>query len=451
MKNKCFFLLSFAFVSFYSNSQNAQWVSQSTSFASARNIASVSTVNSTIAWAAAMDPAGIKPVQDFTRTIDGLKWTIGTVATNGGPNKAAGLDVANIFALDANTAWVSMFDNSATLGGGIFKTADGGTTWVKQISASFAAPNGTPNFVYFFDVNNGVCMGDSNTGYWEIYTTGNGGTNWTRVSSLNIPANLMGETGNTNTYSASGSSIWFGTSSGRIYRSTDKGLTWSVSNTPYSLTSIVSAISFKDLNNGLAIADNGTSNSGIISTTNGGASWVMENSGITGGIDIKTGIAFLPGTTGTYFITGDGGIGSDGSAYSLDNGLTWTNIDVVPHIGISFAKSSPVGWSGSTNTSPTVGGIFKWTGIVITGIHSSSVSESLSIYPNPGNGNFNVQNSLIGKSVNIKVSNEIGKEIYSETFNSWNGILDLSSQPTGIYFLMIKSDDKIFNNKLIIQ
>ena len=447
MKKKYFFILSFTLGSFYTH---AQWITQSTGFASVSAIASVSTVNSTTAWALAVDPTGTTPVQDFTRTIDGAAWTMGTVATTGGPNKAAGLDAANIFALDANTAWVSMFDNGGTLGGGIFKTTNGGATWAKQTSASFAAPMGTPNFVYFFDANNGVCMGDSNTGSWEIYTTINGGTNWARVSSLNIPANLIGEIGNTNTYAASGSSIWFGTSSGRIYRSTNKGLTWSVSATPYSLNSTVSAISFKDLNNGLAIADNGTTNSGIITTTDGGASWTMKNSGITGGLNIKTGIAFLPGSTGTYIITGDGGAGNDGSAYSLDNGLTWTNIDAVPHIGISFANSSQAGWSGSTNTSATVGGIFKWTGIV-TGIYSSPGFESLSIYPNPGNGNFIVQNSLIGKAVNIKVSDALGNEVYSEIFNSWNGILDLSAHKHGIYFLLIKSDDKIFKSKLIIQ
>ena len=77
----------------------------------------------------------------------------------------------------------------------MYKTTDGGLTWDKQETA-FPGFNGNPIVIHFFDSNNGVCVGDPNNGYWAIYTTTNGGTNWIRVPSANIPAPIpAGEVG----------------------------------------------------------------------------------------------------------------------------------------------------------------------------------------------------------------------------------------------------------------
>jgi len=110
--------------------------------------------------------------------------------------------------------------------GGILGTTDGGLTWT-QDPTSFKTAGGWPDFIHFFDANNGVCVGDPTNGYFEIYTTSNAGASWSRVPQANIPAPVSGEKGLTGPFfAAAGNSLWFPTSAlgtGRIFRTTDKG------------------------------------------------------------------------------------------------------------------------------------------------------------------------------------------------------------------------------------
>ena len=157
----------------------------------------------------------------YLRTTDGGKnWTVSTITG------ATGLKGGSISAIDANTAYVAMNSNTND---GIFKTTDGGLTWVKQGSA-FSGSGGFPNVVHFFDANNGVCAGDPRNGYWEIYTTTDGGAFWSRVPSGNIPPPLSGEGGISGNEAriVVGNSFWFSTWAGSLYRTTDRGMTWTV-------------------------------------------------------------------------------------------------------------------------------------------------------------------------------------------------------------------------------
>ncbi len=350
------------------NGMRAQWVSQASGFSNSYGVNCVSIVNATDVWASAVDTAGAVSVNKFTRTING-----GATWTSGNVTGASALDISSIFGYNKDTAWVSMLDNN-TGGGAIYRTNNGGTSWTHQASATFTSPNGSTDFIYMFDKNNGICVGDSNTGYWEIYTTLNGGSNWTRVSSGNIPANTIAEMGFENSYSAIGNTIWFGTSNGRVYKSINKGLNWTVATT--GLAS-VTRIAFKDANNGIA-----TDGFLLNKTTDGGVTWTAL---VFTGTLYETDLKFIPGTTGTYISVGSTalGAGTNGSSYSIDNGNTWTNIDMLDHSSVAFLNST-TGWSGSINTSSTVGGIFKWAG-TFTGIKSNDFANGsvIKVFPNP--------------------------------------------------------------------
>jgi len=81
--------------------------------------------------------------------------------------------------------------------------------------------------------DHGVAVGDPRDGYFEIYATIDGGNGWTRIPQGNIPAPLPTEFGLIPGPSscARGDTIWFGTyadEGGRVFRSTDRGLTWTV-------------------------------------------------------------------------------------------------------------------------------------------------------------------------------------------------------------------------------
>lgn len=218
-----------------------QWTPQVSNIDPNNYVQFIDAVDTNIVWGLTSARAGQTiPVQEFTRTVNGgSTWVAGTInnAVNHGPS--------SIMALNADTAWVAMFNVSG--GGTILRTDDGGANWTPQTTATFAAPGGFPNIVHFFDANDGICMGDPNGGYFEIYTTNNGGTNWVRVPQANIPANQAGEFGITDVFTSFGdSTLYFGTNQGRIYKSLDRGQSWTVASTPY--TGFLGAITFKDVN-----------------------------------------------------------------------------------------------------------------------------------------------------------------------------------------------------------
>jgi hypothetical protein len=77
-----------------------------------------------------------------------------------------------------------------------------------------------------------------------------------------------------------------------------------------------------------------------------------------------------------------------------------------------------------------------------------------SFFPNPSNGLFYLKSSVTGDSpLNVKVLNQLGQVIFSDTFSTSNNIaIDLSSEAEGIYFVEV-SDGKNMTGreKVIVQ
>lgn len=87
-----------------------------------------------------------------------------------------------------------------------------------------------------------------------------------------------------------------------------------------------------------------------------------------------------------------------------------------------------------------------WTKDSLVGINENE-KDLFKIYPNPSNGIFEIVN---GKQQieNIEVSNVYGRKIYSHSFTP---SIDLSSQPSGIYFMQIRSEQGVVVKKIIIR
>jgi len=152
------------------------WVEQASGFWEAsRGIDYVCAVDENIAWAKNYDGSGAgAAVQEFTRTIDGgATWEADAIF--GAPDEG---DLAMIFGLDADHAWVPIHSGDPQ---GIWATTDGGDTWTHQTTANYNGVGAFPNIVHFWDENNGWCQGDPVDGYYEMYTTTDGGNNWVRV------------------------------------------------------------------------------------------------------------------------------------------------------------------------------------------------------------------------------------------------------------------------------
>ena len=81
---------------------------------------------------------------------------------------------------------------------------------------------------------------------------------------------------------------------------------------------------------------------------------------------------------------------------------------------------------------------------------------SISVFPNPSNGIFTLNTKI--SNGEISICNLMGEIIFSEwipmgqsTINNQTSTIDLSNQPSGIYFVNVKSEKESFAQKIIID
>lgn len=86
-------------------------------------------------------------------------------------------------------------------------------------------------------------------------------------------------------------------------------------------------------------------------------------------------------------------------------------------------------------------------------VYDYSNSSAVSIYSNPSNGIFTLD---VGRQMTdtkqIIIYNVYGESVYSTSVNSHqSSVIDISSQPNGVYFLRGKSEEEMFSKKIIVQ
>jgi len=378
--------------------RNAEWIEQASGFWEAsRGIHYMCAVDENICWAVGYDGSGSQaPVQEFTRTINGGDlWEADLI--DGAPT---GGDTAMIFALDDMTAWVPIHSGTPQ---GIWKTSDGGVTWAQQTTADFTG--GFPNCVYFWNENDGWCMGDPVDGYFQLYTTTDGGDNWVRVPTENIPAPSSSiEYGVVGYYDVIGDTVWFGTQDqtlgGRVYKSTDKGYHWTVSDVIFPDVGAYVDIRFKDALHGLAM-DKNFQIATLAETSDGGETWtVFSQSGTCYAADFD----YVPGTENMYVSTGVSSASTEyrGASYSLDGGHSWTTWEEMYDVqlfGTSWVEGK-IGWAGTFNDDEVTGGVFKH-------VPSGTPEPALTISISGGKG-FTVSINNVGEAAATNVVCNIG-------------------------------------------
>ena len=306
------------------------------------SVAYISVVDTNVVWTTLGGTNNL-----FLTTKNGGKtWSSKNIASS----SANGLSLSNISAISASKAYACLNPGNS-VGGEILVTSDSGKTWASQTTANFT--NSWADWVYFFDSNNGVCMGDPYSNKFFVYTTSNGGSSWSRVSTSNLPAALTGEAGIMNDFDVYQNSIWFGTTSGRIYKSSDKGLTWSVTSTILSNGDVI-YVKLKDASNAIAYDGSYSSNT-FYKTSDAGATWTQANSF---GSPYYNNLAFVHGTASTWV-----NINGYESSVSFNNDSLSTIFDRSTYINDFKFISSTCGWAGSNYISELNGaGIYKWRG-----------------------------------------------------------------------------------------
>lgn len=85
------------------------------------------------------------------------------------------------------------------------------------------------------------------------------------------------------------------------------------------------------------------------------------------------------------------------------------------------------------------------------GINENNISDNLSIYPNPTNGIFTIQQNKVTE-LDIEIYNIIGERIYKTKLNSLLTTIELNNQAKGVYFVRITENNKsVIIRKIIIQ
>ncbi|HRY31687.1 MAG TPA: FISUMP domain-containing protein [Bacteroidales bacterium] len=326
----------------------AFWVLQNSGITGEnKEIYSFSTVDSNIVWASvrALSGNNIIPNQEYTRTTDGgINWIPGQIPM------AANHAISNISAVDANHAWAALYNFSG--GGRIYHTSDGGQSWTVQDSSLFQAPDGYPNFIHFFNPQQGICGGDPNGGYFEIYTTNNGGQSWTRVPQQNLPAESPGVYGLVNGFKTAGDTLWFSTNMQEVYRTTDKGLHWE----KFSHTVPNGILAMKDSKEGMLIWNDQRY------TLDGGKSWNPFT--FNGSIWLNFNSSLLVHAKKTERYSGMYFIGSKSSTYhssnySYNDAADWYTLDSLYHSSFGFYNNQ-YGWTGACTGYPLTAGIYKF-------------------------------------------------------------------------------------------
>lgn len=433
-------------------SQSLYWETEATGFSAASTgIGQFSYAGTDVIWGYGTDGSGAgAQIRVWTKSTDGGQtWTSGAI--NVGNTTLA---IGSISAVSGTTAYVSVFpDTGSTAQGGVWITTDGGATWTKQTTASFNSSTSFANIVHFWpDGQTGFAQGDPAGGSFEIYTTTNGGTNWQRVASASIPAPLADEYGYTHNFSVNGDTVWFGTNMGRIYKSLDRGLTWTVSQSPiadFGGEAVSGNYAFESASKGILIS----SNWDYFRTTDGSTTWVAETPET---VFRNYNIVWVPGTTNTYVSTGEDFLeGARGSSYSTDGGVTWFDINAIDiddpincGSALAFADATH-GVAGGFSASSTSGGAYRWIGSFESMATTNFNTKSVAVSPNPTTGVLNID----GKNIsNVTAFDVLGKQVLNSNFTSLDRVsVDFSGFNSGIYLVKVTNNAGVTSTTKVVK
>jgi len=276
----------------------------------------LSAVSATTAWVSGYTPAtGVV----MRTTSGGASWQDVT------PPGSAGLQFRDIEAFDASDAvTMSIGDNPTDFR--MYVTHDGGQSWA--LTFVNTEPTAFYDCMTFFDRNRGLALSDPPDGvHFRVIATDDGGMSW-HVTGLQMPA-APGAYG----FAASGQCLttdhghraWFGTggSEASVFRSDDRGVTWTVAPTPmlFGPTAGINGLAFNSQQRGIAVGGDfllpTASPDSFARSFDGGSSWSLVPGAPQ---EYRSGVTWADGQTAIA-------VGLSGSDVSSDFGATWQRFD----------------------------------------------------------------------------------------------------------------------------
>jgi len=229
------------------------------------------------------------------------------------------------FNLDTAIVTFADYSDNYTTKGSILQTIDGGETWTTKMSDNESI---ITNF-HFYNKNEGVYIGIPIAGEFKIWTTDNFNQSLQQTNAANIPDALSNEYSQPARSYSSNNTFWFSTTKARVYKTTDKGNNWTVSQLFATTDSTDIRLAFdNEGSDGLAhvtIFQNDTVfDYKYFSTDNGGNTWTEI---INPTNFLPSGIDYIPGTDKSFISVGGEFYEEEnnlGVAISEDGGNTWT-------------------------------------------------------------------------------------------------------------------------------
>ncbi len=391
----------------------------------------------------------------FTKTSDGGQtWQGGTIPMGVEPY------ASNICPVSANTAWASGLDIDYV--SYVLRTTDGGQNWERFLEDGFLGAGSYVDFVHFWDEMNGIAMGDAAVSatdtvpFFEIYTTSDGGQNWARIPSADIPPPLLNEYGLSAGYFAVGDTVWFNTWDPttykflRLFRSVDRGATWTAVELPAAYP-----FSFADAQYGIGAEYVSPVQTNLSLTTDGGTTWTdlppLQSVSLTTLVMVPQS-RYILAVVRTNNVTGP-----FKTMLSTDLGQTWTEIgDGSEHAGNAQFRSPTLGYAGEWQPADHPTRMYRWAGDPLSGLLSGKpLDAEVSVFPNPASDFVSVEiKAPQAADFLLLVNDAQGRLVERRVFEKTNTVsasLDVRSLPAGVYTLTLSTRDGMSARQFVKQ
>ncbi|MBL7775777.1 MAG: T9SS type A sorting domain-containing protein [Saprospiraceae bacterium] len=257
-------------------------------------------------------------LQSFFSNNSGGSWSAGAPL----PLSDGFLLGVSFAAPDAQNLWVSHFHYS-TGNDLLHKSADAGQSWQPVARPAGA---GMTNLIHFWTRDTGILIARNlQTDLpFDVFRTTNGGASWTKTPAANFPASTNFEY--VSTAAEHQGALWIFTSKSQIYKTANRGASWTTGAQLPEEPIYGSAMAFADQQTGMLRITGLGARSSIWKTTNGGSNWTeIAHDGLPLQ-QMKTlrGVVPVPGMPG-HWIAGT----SKGAAYTRDGGATWTRMSTL--------------------------------------------------------------------------------------------------------------------------
>lgn len=416
--------------------------------------------------------AGTSGAGVFKSTDKGISWSkisiginssyVRTLATSSSGGIFAGLWGDGIYRSSGNiNSWERIggsndfsrinsiaFDSSGvvfagTQGNGVFRSSDNGGTWISTNTS--------------IKSSSVMAMATTKTGRLYVATI-SGLFRSTDKGQTFSPSGINNSQTNTIAINQSGS-VFIGTLTGEIFRSTNDGSSWVRVGTGLPGGSIISlAINSKGK---IFAAVGGNNGSEVYSSIDNGQNWVKA--GLPLGYP-NTGKILITSLDHIYIATGSILLEQGGGVFcSVDDGTTWkTLISGLSNLSI---WGITIDSAGHLLAGTMGGGVFRGGQSVLTTINENMTPQSFTLmqnYPNPFNPSTKIQFSLQKKaSVDLYIYDIHGrlvrKLIDGQEFSvgmhdvEWDGRNNNSERvASGIYFSRIQAENYSATRKMVL-